>query len=45
MVAMCIIVILIARIGKPDDRKPIEVTPKNDKGWVDIQEFVSSGVC
>ncbi|KAL5318141.1 hypothetical protein ACEPPN_013199 [Leptodophora sp. 'Broadleaf-Isolate-01'] len=27
------------------DGRPIEVAPKNEKGWVDIQEFISSGVC
>ena len=27
------------------DGRPTEVAPKNEKGWVDIQEFISSGLC
>jgi superfamily II DNA helicase RecQ len=27
------------------DGRPIEVAPKNEKGWVDIQEFISGAVC
>jgi superfamily II DNA helicase RecQ len=33
------IIIMLMRDGRP-----IEVTPKNEKGWVDIQEFISGAI-
>jgi hypothetical protein len=27
------------------DRRPTKVAPKNEKGWVNIQEFISRAVC